>query len=217
MRVRCLAFALLALAISARGHAATVTLPLPSGDPQHIDFSRDPVLAFSRTTAPSRPFLDLLGAAVSVHPAVLAAIADSDANQGVRTQVRAGLFPQINAQIIGARSLARDFSTTSTVVESLTPRGRTDASLTGDQLLYDFGATGSRIAAADDRVRAARAEIERIAGEPELRAVSAWYDVLGYQTLADISAGSAARQRAILADVRTRVAQGVGANGDSAR
>jgi adhesin transport system outer membrane protein len=217
VRPRCLAFALLALAAGTGGHAATVTLPPPGGDPQHIDFSRDPVLAFSRTTAPSRPFLDLLGAAVSVHPAVLAAIADSDANQGVRTQVRAGLFPQINAQIIGAHALARDFSTQTTVVESLTPRGRTDASLTGDQLLYDFGATGSRIAAADDRVRAARAEIERIAGETELRAVSAWYDVLGYQTLAEISAGSAARQRAILADVRIRVAQGVGADGDSAR
>ncbi len=218
MRARRLIMTWLALAaVADSGHAATVTLPVPDGDPQHIDFSRDPVLGFSRKTVPARPFLDLVGAAVTVHPAVLAAIADGAASQGVRTQVHAGLLPQINAQLIGARALARDFSTTTTVVESLTPRGRADVGLTGDQLLYDFGATGSRIAAANDRVKAAQAEIERIAGETELRAVSAWYDVLGYQTLAEISAASAARQRAILADVRTRITMGFGAEGDTAR
>lgn len=208
---------LLVTSTSALAGPAAINLPPPGGNPQAIDFSRDPVLAFNRAGAPTPPFLDMLGRAVAVHPAVLAAIADGEASQAIRTQVRAGLFPQINAQIVAAHALARDFSTTTTVVESLTPRGRTDAGINGSQLLYDFGATGSRIAAANDRILAAQAEIERVAGETELRAVAAWYDVLGYQTLVEISIASIARQNEILADVKTRVKQGMGADGDTAR
>ena len=209
--------ALLLAAAPAAATPASITLPLPAGNPRAIDFTTDPILGFNRVTAPTQPFLERIGAAVVVHPAVQAAIADSEASQSVRTQVRAGLFPQITAQLVVAHALARDFSTTTTVVESLTPRGRTDAALNGDQLLFDFGATGNRIAAASDRVRAARAEVERIAGDTELRAVAAWYDVLGYQSLVEISIASVTRQRSILVDVRTRVAQGVDAEGDTAR
>ncbi len=196
---------------------AVLTLPAPGGAPQSIDFARDPLLGFARAAAPLQPFLDALGHAVEVHPAVAAAIAEQQASQAVRTQVRAGLFPQLDAQLNGTRALARDYGDRTAVVESFQPRGRTDAIVSGQQLLYDFGATGQRISAANERTQAAQAEVERIAAETALRAVSAWYDVLAYQTLADLSRASAARQGDILADVRTRIAQGVGAGGDASR
>ena len=208
----------LALAgVAGTATAAGLILPPPSGAPQSIDFARDPLLAFTRASAPVQPFLDTLGHAVETHPAVQAAVAETAAATGVRTQVRAGLFPQIDTQLVAARSLARDFSDQTAVVDSLQPHTRTDASISGNQLLYDFGATGSRIAAANARIGAAKAEVEQAASDTALRAVAAWYDVLGYQTLVDLSRAAVARQRDILRDVRTRVTQGLGAGGDTSR
>lgn len=194
-----------------------VTLPAPSGAPQAIDFGRDPVLAFGRGVVPAGPFLDTLGTAVEHHPAVAAAIAEVDATQAVRIQARSGLFAQVDGQFVAQRALARDFGDRNAIVESLQPAARTDVIVSGDQLLYDFGATGNRISAANDRIKAAQAEVERVASETALRAVAAWYDVLAYQTLIDLSDAMIGRQRGILADVRSRVAQGVGASGDAAR
>ncbi|WP_426170188.1 TolC family protein [Sandarakinorhabdus sp. DWP1-3-1] len=197
--------------------AQTIILPPPSGAPQAIDFSRDPLLVFGHASSLPGPFLEQLGDAVARHPAVAAAIAEQEAQSGVRTQVRARLFPRIDAQFVAARALARDFGDRSTIVESLSPRARTDVVVAGDQLLFDFGATGARIAAANTRIRAAHADIERAAAETALRAVGAWYDRLQDQMLVDITAAAARRQQAVLADVRARMTQGVGSAGDVAR
>jgi len=194
-----------------------LVLPMPSGAPQSIDFARDPLVLFDRAAGPSQPFLELVGHAVEVHPAVGVAIASAQASAAVRVQVRAGLFPQIDAALVGDRALARDFGDRTAIVESLRVRGRTDAVVTGEQLIYDFGATGNRIAAANERILAARAEVERVADETALQAVAAWYNVLAYQTLVDLAGAMAARQRDILGDVRSRLAQGLGAGGDVAR
>lgn len=194
-----------------------VTLPAPGGEPQSIDFAHDPLLLFLGDTATGTPFLDTLGRAVERHPAVAAALADEEATEGVRVQVRAGLFPQVGAEFIAAKSLTRYFPDRSAIVESLQPKSRSDVIVTGDQLLYDFGATGNRISAADDRIRAASAEVEQVAADTGLRAIAAWYDVLGYQSLVDLSEAMVGRQRSILADVRLRVRQGVDAAGDIAR
>ena len=190
---------------------------MPTGAPQAIDFARDPVLTFGRNASPAQPFLETLGTAVEKHPAVAAAAADQQATQAVRTQVRSGLFPQIDAQLVGQRALARDFGDRTAIVESLQPRSRSDAIVTGEQLLYDFGATGNRISAANDRIKAAEAEVGRVADDTALRAVAAAYQVIGYQALVEISAGMAVRQRGILGDVRARVDSGIGAAGDTAR
>ncbi len=194
-----------------------LTLPAPSGAPQQIDFAHDPLLAFGRDAAADEAFLDKLGRAVEAHPAVAAAIAEAQATAAVRVQVRSGLFPQVDAQLVADDALARDFGSRTAVVESLRPRSRTDAVLSGSQLLYDFGATGNRIAAANERILAAKAEVEGVAEDIALRSVSAWYDVLGYQTLSELSTAMVERQRAILQDVRDRVTQGLGAGGDLAR
>ncbi len=195
----------------------TLVLPRPSGDPRTIDLARDPVLEFGHSPAPAHPFLDDLGHAIEAHPVVLAAIARIAQASGIRTQVRAGLFPQIDVELVGSRALARQFVSRTAIVDSLQPRGRTDATLRGNQLLYDFGATGKRIAAANTRITAAKAELDRSASDVTLRAVSAWYDVIAYQTLSDLGIAAVDRQREILADVRARAANGMGANSDTVR
>lgn len=212
-----LAVAASALCFALADPGAALTLPPPGGDPQRIDFAADPVLRFVRDAAPAQPFLDRLGEAVAHHPAVAAAIAAAQASQGVRTQVRSGLFPQVDASLVASRQLARDFGSRDTIVESLQPRGRTDGLLSGEQLLFDFGATGSRIAAADARIGAARAEVERQAAETALGAIAAACDVLAAQTQADLAADAERRQRTILDQVRARVEQGLGPPSDIAR
>ncbi len=204
-------------AISPAIQPGPIVLPPPGGNPLAIDFAHDPLLGFGRTPAPVQPFLETLGRAVAAHPVVQAAIVRVAAASGVRTQVRAGLFPQIDVQLTASRALARDFTAQSAVVDSLQPRGRTDASLVGNQLLFDFGANGNRIAAANARIEAARAELERSAGDVALHAISAWYEIVGYQSLVDLGGAAVIRQRQILADVRTRAAQGLGADSDTAR
>lgn len=197
--------------------AAPIVLPPPSGDPQAIVLADDPLLRFAHATAPAAPFLERVGHAVEVHPDVAAAIAAAQASEGVRTEVRGRLFPQVQAQVVAARALARDFGDRTTIVESLSPRARNDAVVQGSQLLFDFGATGNRIAAADDRILAAKAEVERVAGDTALRAVTAWYEVLGYQALLAIGSASVTRQHSIRDDVSQRIAQGLGTTGDLAR
>lgn len=199
------------------GAATALTLPAPTGTPQSIDFARDPVLGFGRESAPVAPFLEALGEAVGKHPAVSAAVAEQQVTQAVRTQVRSGLFPQVEAELYGARALARDFGDRTAIVESLQPRGRADAVVSAEQLVYDFGATGNRISAANDRIKAAEAEVARVADDTALRAVAAYYQVLGYQTLVELAQAMTLRQRDILGDVRLRVSQGIGAAGDIAR
>lgn len=196
---------------------AQVALPAPTGEPQRITATDDALVRFLAQTDSGDAFRSIVGKAVVEHPSVSEAIAVQAETAAVRTEVRAGLFPQLNLQLYGARSLSRDFGDRDAVVESLQPRGRADAAVLGEQLLYDFGATGNRIAAAGDRIRAAEAEVRRVAGEASLRAVNAWYDALANQTLVEIATANVTRHRAILGDTRTRARQGVGASGDIAR
>ncbi len=206
-----------AVCLAVAAPAASLTLPPPAGDPTQIDFAADPLLRFAHAATPAQPFLARLGEAVAHHPAVAAAIAGAQAQQGVRTQVSSGLFPQLDVQLVASRQLARDFGSRGTIVESLQPRGRTDVLLNGDQLLFDFGATGARIAAADARIGAARAEVEAAASDTALNAVVAWYDLLAAETLGDLAAASGQRQREILGQIRARVDQGLGPASDIVR
>lgn len=206
----------LALALAAPT-AAQVALPPPSGQPQRVAPADDALVAFLARADSGGAFRSIVGKAVAAHPAVAEAIAVQQETVAVRTEVRAGLFPTLEAQLYGYRALTRDFGDRDAIVESLQPRGRADAVVTGEQLLYDFGALGNRIAAATERTRAAEAEVRRIAGETALRAVRSWYEVLAFQTLVELSAANVARHRSIVADARARAEQGVGAGGDVSR
>jgi outer membrane protein, adhesin transport system len=195
----------------------TATLPPPSGDPLHIDFARDPFLRFMHDAAAPESFRAAVGAAVDAHPAVAAAIQNEAESTAVRTEVRSGLFPGLDAQLVGERSVARSLTGEQVFIEQLSPTQRNDATLAADQLLYDFGATSSRIHAASARIKAAQAEVERVATDTALRAVTAYYDVLTFQTLVELNAAQIDRHRQILTDTRARFVQGLGTGSDVAR
>ena len=59
----------------------------------------------------------------------------------------------------------------------------TDALLSVQQTLFDFGANARRITAAGARLRAAGADLEAAADRVALGAVAAWYDVFAYRAI----------------------------------
>ncbi len=210
--------ALLLVAISAATPATgQVMLPPPGREPQAIDFTGDPLLTFVARQSPPEAFRAAIAAAVAAHPATGEANAGTDAAIAARREAHSALSPALNSSITASRSLARDFAGNSAVVESLIPRGRTDAQVGADQLLFDFGASSSRVAGAAARIRAAQAAAGNSASETALSAIGAWYQVAGYQALTELSDALVTRHQQILADTRTRVAAGLGAGGDITR
>jgi len=197
---------------------APATLPSPTGAPQTIDPATDPLLGFVRRTDGGADFRGRVGQAIEKHPSVQEAINVQREARQVRAEVRAGLLPRIDAGLNGDYSLARNFDRDDDlIIERSRPRTRTDANLTGEQLLFDFGATSQRISAANARIRAAESEVRATASDAGLRAVSAYYDVLVYQTFVDLGQDFIKRHEQILADTRLRFEQGYGPAGDVAR
>ena len=198
-----------------------LVLPAPTNDPRTVDFTTDPVLIFVRspasTATPQDGFRAAVAAAVARHPVRAEAEANTDTARAQRREVRAGLFPSISATVVGSQSLARDFIDTSAAVERLLPRGRTDANLAADQLLFDFGATGARIGWATARLRAAKAAADGAAIALAQSATQACYEIIAYQALTELSDALVARHQSILAYTKTRIDAGVGAGGDLAR
>ena len=196
---------------------AQLVLPAPLADPRAIDFASDPVLAFNSSGTDNGDFDAAIAAAVTRHPRRAEAQAGIHVADSGRREVRAALFPTVSASISGSRSLARDFVDTSAAVERLLPRGRADAGLGADQLLFDFGATSARIAGAAALRRGAGADADAVATAFGLDAVTVWYQVTGFQALTELTDALVARHRAILVDTEARVVAGVGAGGDIVR
>ncbi|MBC7519515.1 MAG: TolC family protein, partial [Sandarakinorhabdus sp.] len=197
--------------------AAQLLLPPPEQNPQSIDFTADPLLLFLSGQADPAPFRAAIADAVARHPATGEAEAGSDIAREIRRETRSALFPSLNAGLVGAHSLARDFQGNSTIVEGLVPRGRTDATVGANQLLADFGVISGRIGGASARLRRAPADAGRAAIATTYAAIEAWYQLLGYQSALDLDEALIQRHRRIVADTRTRVAAGLGAGGDIAR
>lgn len=215
---RCMVAVLLALAVPAgAAEPAALLLPPPGGQPQAIDFGSDPLLSRLHAPGAGDDFRDRIADAVRGYPGVAAAAAGSDIADASRRQARAALFPQLSASIVSSRSLDRGFSGDNALVESLAPRGRTDAQVGVDQLLWDFGSTSGRIAGGAARLRAARADADKAATETALAAVAAWVQVAEYRTLVDLAEALVARHRGILDDTRTRMTAGLGSGADVAR
>ena len=178
--------------------------------------SGDDVFA-AAAAVPGDDFTAAIAAAVLRHPRRVEAEAGVAIADAGRREVRAGLFPTLSASVGGSQSLARDFVDTSAAVERLLPRGRADASVGVDQLLFDFGATAARIAGASARRRAAAADADASATAFALDAVTVWYHVIGYQALTELSEALVAQHRAILSETQARVVAGIGAGGEVAR
>ncbi len=159
-----------------------------------------------------------LGAAVNQHPRVLEAIAEQRGARQNTVEVRASLLPTIDAGLSLDQSLARDFGTgDSNRLEQFRPRQRIDATITGQQLITDFGATRHRIDAAKAFDVAAQASARLVATEIAVNAASAWDQLVLAQTQIKLGDAFLARHEQILRDTQTRFDQGVGPKSDVAR
>lgn len=216
---RLVAFAAGLAALCAAGVAAAQTpLPEASGYPFEIDFAADPVLGLRRAQTDFERFRAAIAAAVEDHPGTAEAAATEDEALGLVREVRAGQRPTIDATITSYRVISREFSNDPTnIIERSRPEQRTDAILSVQQTVFDFGATARRAAAAGARLRSAGADLEATAAGIALNAVAAWYDVFAYRALVALTEAFVDSQRDLRAAVELRIREGVSAEGDLAR
>jgi outer membrane protein, adhesin transport system len=212
-------FSALAAVLAAGAQApAQAPLPPPTGRPLDIDFSADPVLRLRRAQTRYEQFRDAIAAAVEQHPGIAEAAATEDEAMGAVREARSAQRPTVDVTITSYRVLSREFSNDPTnIIERSRPEQRTDAILTAQQTIFDFGATARRVSAAGARLRAAGAELEQSADAVALNAIGAWYEVFGYRALVALTEAFVASQRELRAAVEFRIREGASAEGDLAR
>jgi adhesin transport system outer membrane protein len=218
-RFRALAI-LLSFTASLPAHAQTVTprLPEPTADPLRIDPAADPILQLARSHASREEFRSAVAAAVARHPGTRENQALTEEAEAVVGEARERRLPSIDLNVSSYHVIAREFSNDpQNIIERSRADQRTDALLSVQQTLFDFGAGASRVAAAGARLRAAAAEAEAGADRIALAAIAAWYDVFAYRALVEISESFIANQEELRASVEERIRQGVSAEGDTAR
>lgn len=193
-------------------------LPAPVDDPLALDPASDPVLQLARAESPMGSFQAAIGAAVRRNPALDETLAQRDEAEAARNEARTRQHPVADVALTGYKTLSRAFSDDrGNILESSRPRGRTDATLRVQQLLFDFGANRARVEAGNQRLLAASAGIEDTSAQIALRAISAWYSVYGYRALVTLSEAFVASQRQSRGRIETRIAQGAAARGDVAQ
>jgi adhesin transport system outer membrane protein len=213
------ATAFVCLAMGAPAHAQVAPpLPAPTGRPLAIDFGTDPVLRLRHQQAGFDRFRAAIAAAVENHPGTAESAAAEDEALGVLEEARSAQLPTVDLNVTSYRVVARDFSMDPfNIIERSRPVQRTDALLSVQQVLFDFGATARRVTAAGARLRAAGADLEAAADRVALGAVAAWYDVFAYRALVALTEAFVASQRDLRAAVEVRIGQGVSAESDLAR
>lgn len=193
-------------------------LPAPSDDPLRIDPTTDPVLMLARSETSMGLFRDVIGAAVIHNPTLDEAGAQVDEVVASRQEAKARAQPVLDLSLSTFQVIDRAFSNDpNNVLERSRPRERTDGLLRVQQPIIDFGASLSRIRAAQARLVAAQANVEDTAARIALQAVSAWYTVYGYRVLVRLSTAFIASQQALRDKVEKRIRQGAAASGDLAQ
>ena len=194
------------------------SLPAPSGRPLEIDFAADPILRLRRQQVDFETFRNAIATAVESHPATAESAAGEDEALAALEQAEETRLPTVDINLQSYRVLARDFSNDPTnIIERSRPTQRTDALVTVQQSIFDFGAGARRVAAAGARLRAAAAELEASADRIALNAIASWYEVFGYRSLVELTAAFRDSQRELRSAVEERIAQGVSAESDLAR
>jgi adhesin transport system outer membrane protein len=196
------------------------SLPPPSGAPQLVVAGDDPLIRYleSDGSGGSEAFLSLIARSAEDYPTVREALASEDEVRQDRVDAKSALLPQVDLNLSSDGSLVRHFAQGSTnVIEKAQPISRVDAMLSGQQLLYDFGATSSRIKAANAHIRAQGFVAEDAAGTAAINAIAAYYEVFTDQTLVALARSFVERSRNILNDTRLRFEQGYGPGGDVVR
>jgi len=197
---------------------AAPSLPAPSADPLHIDFSGDPVLRLARRQTPPDQFRALVGNAVERHPGTLEAEASTAEARAVVSEAYERRLPSVDLTVQNYQVLARQFSNDpNNIIERTRAHARTDAQLSITQNIFDFGASADRVAAAGARLRSAAADAEANADNIALTTIAAWYDVFAYRAFVGLTENFVANQQELRAAVEERIRQGVSAPGDTAR
>ena len=198
---------------------AVEQLPEPTRDPLRINPANDPILGLSRSSVASAEFVALVQQAVDRHPRVDEAQAGIAEAEAAEDEARSALFPTVDLGLNSSRSIVRNFDREDidNVVERSRAQGRTDATLSVAQTIFDFGATEARIAAAGARLRAASAAAESSADRVALSAIAAWYDVFAYRALVTLGGAFAENQLDLRGAIQTRISSGVSAPGDLPR
>jgi len=197
---------------------APPSLPAPSTDPLKIDFAADPVLRLARSQASPELFRGLVDAAVERHPATQEAAAGTAEARSVVAEANERRLPSIDLSVSSYKVIAREFSNDPrNIIERSRPAQRTDATLTVQQTVFDFGAGADRVLAAGARLRAAAADAEASADQVALSSIAAWYDVFAYRALVGLTDDFVRNQEELRAAVEERIRQGVSAPGDTAR
>lgn len=203
---------------SAQATAPSAPLPAPSERPLQLDLAADPVLRLRRQQIVFEPFRAMIAAAVERHPGTFEAAAAEDIALAQLEEARSAQRPTVDASVTYYRVIAREFSNDPTnIIERSRPESRTDALLTAQQTVFDFGANARRAAAAGARLRSAGADLEATADQLALNAIGAWYDVFGFRALVAMTEAFVASQRELKAAVEERIREGVSAEGDVAR
>lgn len=193
-------------------------LPVPSGDPLHIDAGSDPILQLARAQTSTDTFARAIGAAVTRNPSLDEASAQVDEAREARGEARARQLPTADLSISTFQVIDRAFSNDpGNVLERSRPRARTDGLVRVQQPVIDFGASNARIRAAQARLEGAQASVEDTATRLALQAVSAWYNVYGYRALVRLSEAFADSQRELRGSIELRIRQGAAAAGDIAQ
>ncbi len=183
-----------------------------------IDVASDPVLSIANTAGPLDDFSKIVMSAVANHPASDEAVASTAEAEASRAEAISQRLPTIDASINSYQTISRAFSNDpQNVIERSRARSRTDASLSVSQPLYDFGATGNRIASARLRVTASKAAIDDTSNRIAIGVVASHYDVFAYRALLAISNEFGSSQRDLRRSVELRIRQGVSATGDIAQ
>ena len=183
-----------------------------------IDPDTDPVLRLARGSTEPGGFRAAIAQAVRRNPALDEATAQVDEADAVRDEARARTLPTVDASISTFRIIDRAFSNDPlNVLERSRPRKRTDGLLRIQQPLIDFGASSSRIHASEQRLEAARADVEDSGTRIALSAVSAWYQVYGYRSLVRLATAFTESQSDLRTALQDRVRQGAAAPADIAQ
>ncbi|HEY5712559.1 MAG TPA: TolC family protein [Allosphingosinicella sp.] len=194
------------------------TVAAPSGTPLAAETGNDPILQLSQRHAGFEQFRQVVAWVVEHHPATAEAHAGEDEAMAALEEVRQARIPTVDLSMTSYRVIARDFSDDpDNIIERSRPAQRTDAILSAQQTIFDFGATSRRIAAAGARLRAAGAELEATADRTAINTVAAWYDVFAYRAMATLTEAFVGSQMNLRAAVQRRISEGVNAEGDLAR
>ena len=190
----------------------------PSRDPLHVDRAGDPILQLGASRASFEEFRAVIAAAVARHPARAEQEAVTDEARAVLAEARERQRPSADASITSYRVISREFSNDpENIIERSRPDQRTDAQLSIQQTIFDFGAGDSRVRASGARLRAAALEAEATSDRVALSAIAAWYDIFAYRALTILTETFTDSQRQLRASVEERVTAGVSAPGDVAR